>query len=441
MAKTPLIAELSRANATVVRDTMPVLKRHWKLGSWLSKSNPYRKDSIGHINQKKKQKGLLLRGSALPQYVAASAIAHCYDGWSYLGRALEAEMAGDPDTTRHLGYYAELRAAMSVLASEGIGVFHDQHIVITGKDRSNIIEQQGATHQFVWKALEWWGNSIKGNSAVLDLIRPGGVPLSEWLDQFSAGSSFFVSSWIQQWGLDLSLLATDRSARNMASYRPTGFTTPGPRSIESIIDSILQIWEVCDPGANGGFPILDSHLLRSSLDLVWKNQSPTGGKNYEQTLLTTLNGISPTGHPLGPWDKFLSQQCLADKHPVVDSASGNVDAHHLDHSKQVLARAILLLRIATGRSAELLGEAGPDGVDALEFWTSGASVRRRLWPESSPGVSPVDLWPDVEDALESVRQWIENGGPRCHHTLWTKRGTEASLLATVERAFLWGVGL
>lgn len=70
--------------------------------------------------------------------MAASVIVHCFDGWSYLGRALEAEMAGDPQTAVHLGYYAELRAAMSVLASDEIGVFRNKHAVFTGETYKTI---------------------------------------------------------------------------------------------------------------------------------------------------------------------------------------------------------------------------------------------------------------------------------------------------------------
>ena len=353
-------------------------------------------------------------------------------------------MAGDPDAARHLGYYAELRAAMSILASEGIGVFQNQHIVVTGINQSRILRgkilnRRGGTHQFAWDALEWWANSSKGTRAILSAIKPGGVSLWDWLAQFSVGAAFVTHRWLQQWGLDLARFADDREARNIASYRPTGFTTPGPRSIESIIESILQIWEVCDPGANGGFPVLDCHLLRSSLDLVWKNQNPSWRKNYGQLLSAALNGVSLTSQPLGPWHEFLSHQFLADQHPVIDSANGQDDALHPDHSNQVLARATLLLRIATGCSAELLLEAGPDGAENLEFWTSGASVRRRLWPESSPAISPVDLWPDIEDAQESIGEWIGSGTSLCHHALWTERAMEASLLTTAERAFLWGV--
>ena len=54
------------------------------------------------------------------EYVAASAPTHLIDGWSYLARAIDALLRGDAPAAVHLGYYAELRAAMSLLAGGGI---------------------------------------------------------------------------------------------------------------------------------------------------------------------------------------------------------------------------------------------------------------------------------------------------------------------------------
>ena len=50
-------------------------------------------------------------------------------------------MAGDPDAARHLGYYAELRATMSILAGDGIGVFQNKHIIVTKKTEMYFVEK------------------------------------------------------------------------------------------------------------------------------------------------------------------------------------------------------------------------------------------------------------------------------------------------------------
>lgn len=430
---------LANASRRSIRDAMPQLAGWWQANTWLGRNNVYRQDAIRQIAS-----GVVTDHIQLAEYVAASAVAHSFDGWSYLGRALEAEMAGDPDAARHLGYYAELRAGMALLASGGIGVFDRKHVVVRSNQQCEVFNSDG-THVFVWRALRIWAESAAGRDTILDSVSPGGVRLSEWLNQFSIGSNFLATSWMTQWGLDLSRLAEDRTARNIASYRPTAFTTPGPRSIEDTLRGILLLWEVCDPGANGGFPVLDSHLLRSSLEMAWRGSNAARHINsYQQQLQVVLNAVTPTSCPEGQWDQFLAFQNLDKGHGLIQDANGNVDQYHKEHSKQVLARATLLLRISTGCSAILLGEAGVNGGSDLEFWKSGASVRRRLWPDADPVASSIDLWLDVESASESIDQWLHRVAedpPLSCHALWTEQAAAAATLATAERAFLWGIGL
>lgn len=430
-----LSAHVMTADRSGVQSAISQLSAHWKRGSWLAQNNRYRTGASKEV-RRDVNSGRAVAGVQLAQYVAASAIAHCYDGWSYLGRALEAEMAADPGVAIHLAYYAELRAAMSLLASEGIGVFDSHHAVVSKNGTCQILSGFGKTHEFVWHALDLWAGSQAGASTVVRSITPNEIPLSDWLSQFSLGGRF-LSTLLQEWGLDLSRLASDRSARNVASYQPTAFSGSGPRAVDDTIRGILQFWEVCEPGPSGGFPILDRHLLRRSLELGWHGPATT----YQSQLKSALNGL-----PLVPegveWLDFLSHEKLSVHHKLIEDASGNVLVGHPKHSEQVLARATLLLRVATGTLADLLSSAGANvGVD-LDFWLSSRSVCRRLWPESNQRATSSDLWSDVEEALNSVDDWLENRSSRIgldHHTLWMERSQEACILSTTERLFLSGL--
>jgi len=64
--------------------------------------------------------GTIQSPTQLSEYIAASCLLHCSDGWSYLGRAISALLRGDPHRARHLAYYAELRAATALLAKVGV---------------------------------------------------------------------------------------------------------------------------------------------------------------------------------------------------------------------------------------------------------------------------------------------------------------------------------
>ena len=429
---------LTETCKVAIRDSFQSLKSSWEKELWLPENNSFKKNSVKIIKQHV-EKGTKLRHIELSKYIAASVAIHCFDGWSYLGRALESEMAGDPDVARHLGYYAELRAAMSILASEGTGVFKDYHIAVTKNGKCKLVtKKQYPTHVFVWKAFNIWANSEDGRNAIIRLIRPGGSSLSAWLDQFTSGTKALPSELLTRWGFDLSQFARDREARNLASYRPTALTSPGPRQVKSTIRTILHMWEVCEPGVNGGFPILDSCLLRHALNFYCSQSSYTK-MQYEDKLHEMINNVGPVERSIEAWNEFLSYDNLQKTSPIINDAGKEDDSNHLEHSKQVLARAILLLRVATGCTASLLEETETSVQNDLGFWTSSASVRRRLWPESEPFPTIVDLWQDIADASSQITDWLGNGrAPNCPYTLWTEIGSSLSMLGTTERVFLWG---
>src|SRR6266481_5958480 len=56
----------------------------------------------------------------MADYLALSTCCHALDGWRYLSQASIALMTGARNQALHLAYYAELRAALSILGSSGI---------------------------------------------------------------------------------------------------------------------------------------------------------------------------------------------------------------------------------------------------------------------------------------------------------------------------------
>ncbi len=422
---------ISSANRSAIYEIVPRLREHWLASEkgWLSIRNPYRRsiadviDNAPNVNQ-----------TQLAEYVAASAIVHCFDGWSYLSRAFEAEIAGDPDTSRHLGYYAELRAAMSLLAASGIGVCRNNHVIVVGPKQCYIV-QAGGTHQFTWKALENWSGLQVGTDVLFDVIKPGGIPLKDWLEQLSAGTRFITSEWLSQWGLDLALWKQDRKARNVVSYNPSAFNTPGPLPVNDTMENVSRFWEICNPEAVGGFPVLDRYLLRLCMSMVIRKTNESK-QIYDERLLRVLDSINLMRTSNDLWVQFLGYEQLSNSHPIIKLAAAKNNIYDPTHSKEVLARATLLLRVATGSTADLLKEAGPTVKEDLEFWWTGSAVRRRLWPITLTPVSFCDLWQDIEEVIDSMDHW-----PQDHHTLWSSYARELATLTSVERAFLWGVGI
>lgn len=176
--------KLARADPARISLIFPNLVKNWQKQRWLSAKNRYAIKCVERIAADTRVGGPGLRHADLQSYVAASSVIHCMDSWSYLARAIEAELSGDFSGARHLAYYAELRAAMSLLASGGIGVFKNKHVSVKADRRCESIAKSGGTHEFVWDALEFWARQSFAAQQVLDVIRPGGKPLCDWLTHF-----------------------------------------------------------------------------------------------------------------------------------------------------------------------------------------------------------------------------------------------------------------
>lgn len=431
---------LSDADSSVISNNIPRLISHWSQGNWLSINNPYKVNPINRINQFNRSQ-IVSNDPHLLDYIAASAFVHSFDGWSYLGRAIDAEIAGDPDTARHLGYYAELRAAMSFLACQGVGVFNRKHIVITSSRNCKLVSLNLGTHEFVWNALSILTNQSDGYNSVLSSIKPYGVSLSDWLKHFSVSGYHFVPIWLQQWGFDIFQLTKDKQARNMASYRPTTFTSSGPRPLNDTLEGLLQFWKTCDPNAQGGFPILDLHLLKSCFNEIFLNSLNLRQSLYKHQLKNVINkvGLSNQSRSL---KKFLSYSNLSNILGIIREAQKRDDITHPNHSEQVLARATLLLRVATGCSANLLvGTSSSEKDNLYRFWSS-RSIRRRMWAPSVIPDSFNDLWLEIEESSKEIRDWLDMSGNNvCRYDLCVQQATPAAMLTTTERAFLWGIGI
>lgn len=214
---------LRRTDRSYVEATLVGVKPFLARSLWLGKTNYYARNIIdrlgrdrGRLNAKKSK--------GLSRYIATSSILHCSDGWSYLGRAISASLAGDPHRALHLAYYAELRAAISLLATIGIGAFNRTHFTISGRETASKLHTPSGTHRFVWDALEYWSRGRSSGELFASVVRPAGVPLDDWLYPIGGASavSLQASAWFLSWGQDIRWSARDRDLRNDSSYQPDG---------------------------------------------------------------------------------------------------------------------------------------------------------------------------------------------------------------------------
>ncbi len=360
--------------------------RRWK--RWLNIKHPYSDvvrelGSSGIVDEQK-----------LGEYIAASAPLHLADGWNYLSRAFDAIVRGDRHSAYHLAYYAELRAAMSLLATEGIGIFKRRHIALSASFVPT--EFTRANHAATWEVLSAWSDEPGTAERLLGSIQLEDKSLSEWLTAIGAlpsASRVLAREWLAAWSLDLRLVAADRERRNEISYRPTRIRPLPPVDANlELTAPIFQSWEVLEPfTADGAGVLLDSSLLRRAMSLAVKEKWCRYG-SLEAAMVALKNDMSQPGY-----EALYAGNASADAILSQAEEAGTVVA------TPVLARALLMLRLASARSASLLADAGVSK-DDLEFWWEALGTDMGLWESSGELDAFADLWRDVEEAISQARE-------------------------------------
>lgn len=441
-------AVLRKSSREAIRDGCRRLRRYISRGQWIGTYNRYRENCVKALKPRPGSSRPSIDHRHLSDYIAASGPLHCVDGWSFLGRAVDCHVRGDPDAARHMAYYAELRGAMSLLSCEGVGVFNQRHYVIDSSLKCQELKR-GGTHDVVWLSLRHWSGLQRSSSLLGRIVEPAGVPLVEWLADFAGAAATWRPmgrQWLRSWGLDLKRLSEDQDARNEASYRPTQMTVGSFLNAVESRAFIHGLWTLCEPYSSSPFELLDRHLLRISIEQAF--EAVTGKRPVQDTsefaerVEAMLGAVQPMGLPLEEWKRFLTRDIHAEDPVLIEEAGGTVTMKDPRHHLQVMARAALLLRVATG-ACELQLRSAEFGRDELEFWWKGFGEQRGLWDAGSEPDDLLDLWADVGDALQDMEEWEgAQTGPAASRHQWRRGCSEQlSVLGECERIVIWGLGL
>jgi hypothetical protein len=445
-------SKVNQSSRSAIFTAYSSVTENWASQKWLQPQNKYISDPVAKIKDDK-HNGKQPIYSHLRQYITASAMTHCMDGWGFIGRAIEAHLRGDSDVSRHLGYYAELRAAFSILASEGIGVFDRLHYIVNAKGKCELVPRANddGTHKFTWAALDHWASTPRATDLLFSIIKPGGIPIYQWIDNFRLGSgmrSIVTEEWLRGWGMDLKMMAEDRDSRNFASYRPTAFTSPRALSIDETMKLVCDFWNVFEPSNSIRFSRLDRYLLKNSLEKYFKSSNPSkksckqASKLYRKQVADMLSYISPGDLNPDEWLNFLTD-FTDTTYPIINDAKGTAKPIDPKHHKQVIARAALLLRVATGSCCDYIDTLTTTDKQNLQFWCSRIGEDRSLWQMGDEPDQFIDLWTDIKESLEEIDNWqtTPSNHPNSYFTLWKNSSDVVGMLGTCERIGLWGMGL
>lgn len=395
----------------------------------------------------------------LREYIGASAILHCKDGWEYFSNAVSSILKGNSSNSIHFSYYAELRASLSFLSSDGIGVFNGYNIFVDQNDKCDFINDRTTTgkinrrqtHEFVWHAINEWSNEPAKSSRILEVIRVSGKSLKQWLAaaEMLSGSPLvntLTKDWLHEWSLDLAILNEDHNFRNIVSYNPQGVRHSKiyDSSIRKEMDFIITKWQLTTPSISEKFQILDYYLLREALEKFYDvkyvrtgSSSRPSWKKYYSDIMSNL-GLSVSSN--SSLINFLLRKSYRTLSPIFSEAKkGYIDDRGAYRPLGILARAFLLLRLATASIEDLLNESNITKSD-LEFWWREIGIKKGLWETGTEPNQFSDLWADINTAIIDYNNFkTANAQSYELKKLQDHNGFRSDRLTQFHRAYLWGI--
>ena len=457
------LASLQTASNAGVKIAMNRVASNLSVDHWFAQHHVYRASpSVSRYERLQRDiRDGNVNDEALAEYVSVSAPTHTLDGWSLLGRSVNCLLMGDPYNAVHLAYYAELRATIAILASEGIGIFNQNHCIVDRNGNCQLIQvvdkrynRNGnpyrarlGTHECAWSVFEWWANEGRSIDVLRQVIKPDRRDLGTWIDATTkSGFSFEAigSEWLKLWGIDVKQFFGDRDSRNDVSYWPNTINSWGTRTVFEQCLTISDIWAFLEPEPESRFAMLDRHLLRNVLyegfrsatdDETVSTPSPDG---FDGEIRTIFRNLGLNGSTEDYWRNFLTDSNLED--PIVLQLAGKQSILGGEtHVLEVISRATMLLRLATGASADLLFDAGILRED-ISFWIESIGIDRGLWAKSDSPNDLYELWTDVQEELETWYELRQHSGLDIQ-TIWKQHTDSVTILSEYEKVALWGLGL
>jgi len=383
------------------------------------------------------------RPNQLAQYIAASTVLHCSDGWKFFSCAMENLLNGDKSNTVFMAYYAQLRSLMAFFATQGIGIFNNKHYCYDNNGTCSHFWKN--THDAVRELINAWAIDNGKNISLLQILKLEGRSYSDWI----SGADILLGSpripelakdWLTAWSIDLNVLGKDHETRNEVSYRPQGIIhKPNVYRSRSDLDLCIKTWRLSEPYSANRFAMLDQQLLRETLFTIYKHRKPTRIKftQFVETSMINLGlGLDSELH------RFLISSQTNSNNEILRIARkpASTKARGIDPIP-VMCRAFLLLRIASAAVENFLEASSIDSSD-LEFWWSQFGIQNGLWePEHSPSQMS-DLWADISDAIDNVDSFLEQNTSRIDIARsHSELSYELWQLKHFDKAGLWAIGL
>lgn len=380
--------------------------------------------------------------SRLAEAVAISIPTHCVDGWSFAARAFNALLAGDMHGCRHMAYYAQLRAALCLMANLGVGLFNGINFAVdaTGAivriDPTPNPSKRGiGTHEIVWSALDEWSKDPVQSEIFLDLIKLRNTSLRDVLVTLWPGfaAAATVGQLIRVWGIDLKRGMDDRGYRNTSSYAAHALNVI-PAYVATNLRFVEKMWIMFEPSGGAGFDTLDRFLLRRVL--LAQHEATAPGTNLDGGPIDLQYAYLSAGIRNLCSKDFLLNKVENTQLEIIRFADANSTPAP---PHQMLARALLLLRTAMAFTHTSLSEAGVNTASGdLHGWLENFAENRGFCNAAKPLGDGTGLWDDIVVAAADLRR-SRTPAPTDLMSWKSSNNNGLPLVAEAERIAVWSL--
>lgn len=331
-----------------------------------------------------------------PTELASEQVFHMIEGWRYASAATTAFLNHSQQASLHFAYYAELRAALSLLSWSGIRVKQRGNYYLDNTGVKKPVDHS-PTHTAVWGLWQHWVNRSDAQALFNDHIRlTTGVPLSQVV---SALQYIKPTQTIQGWGLDLAKIKDDHNARNISSYEAYWMRAPLSKMKKEDLDLVLMLWKLLLPEETGlAFDgSLISFFVKQALpgmvaSMGAANVMPDPNTAADVMEIITNEISTNTGLDVNHITRKLDPSQY-DTLPFELASSIDTEP------KNVLCRAFFLLRLSMLAAKSSVSLATNNSTSE---WLSNWFEHAGLW-DRNLAVDPYDISIDYGDALDHFR--------------------------------------
>jgi len=204
---------------------------------------------------------------------------------------------------------------------------------------------------------------------------------------------------------------------------------------------VASLWEVLEPSPGAAFLELDKEiirgvLLRTATESLELNGERTDDVSVERELGAAYDRVVSAAPMFSKVARAFIANGNATEHPILQHAKD--DSTSPDTPRPALARATLLLRIASGVTENLLRDSRK--VDELDFWLNALAVQQGIITNQKDAPDDrLELYSECAYAAQDLEKNIARGFST-RKQLVEKSGQLPHLASQVERVVQWGFG-